>query len=348
MHSATILALALFATTTGATAQTLGCGQPVAGSGTYSLTHDGIDRTYRLHLPRGYDPDNPAPLVLAFHGWGGTADSLLDYRVVRRQANAAGAIVVAPVGLGPSEDRPSSWTFPGSATGLDGDGINAGVPGDSAFICNPAVLEDETYPSCGPVGSGTAQSICSWTQCQTDDVAFVDALLDEIEATHCVDTGRILAAGVSNGGAFVWGLGQDAAIAPRFRAMASVIGLPHRGYLDGPARPVPMLLITGQTDPIVPPGDWDDPGFTTSADGEEFYYTGATAITRAWAEAQGCDTTSPATAVDTGVRGLDCRSYCAGDDDALPAVLDCRLPGGHDADLRRTWPLVMDFLTGAP
>lgn len=309
-----------------------GCSRSTADSGHFSLQDQGITRNYRLYLPRSYDPNTPTPLILAFHGWGGDADAVLDYRVVRRQANQAGVIVVTPEGLGANEDRPNSWTFPGSATGIDSTGT---------AICDPTLMQDETYPSC----ADTAQNICSWTHCQADDTAFIAALLTELEETLCIDTSRIFAAGASNGGMFTWGLGQDPKLAPRFRAIASLIGLPHRGYGDGPGKTkLPALVITGTEDVSVPPGAWEDPAPTTSTDDTAYDYTGATGITQAWSMAHGCDISSPARPVDFGGRRHDCRSYCGAEGD-LPPVLDCRMDTGHNGHMRRTWPLIMDFFT---
>ncbi|MEL6641111.1 MAG: hypothetical protein AAFP98_07330 [Pseudomonadota bacterium] len=339
-HLIRIAGLLAWATTVAA--QTAGCGGIAPDAGHHSLDADGQVRTYRLHLPRNYDPATPASLILAFHGWGGDADSILDQRVVPVWFARRRTIIVAPQGLGTTEDRPASWTFPGSATGLDGDGVNQSVPGDTATICDPADLTDEVYPSC----DGTAQNTCAWTQCQADDMAFVEDLLTSLEETLCLDLNRIYAAGASNGGMFVWGIGQNPALAPRFRAIASLIGLPHRGYLDGPGADadLPVLTITGTADATVPPGAWEDPSFTTSFDETEYYYTGATGITQAWAEGRGCNTQIPAQPVDVGARRFDCRSYCSADGDStLPPVLDCRMDTGHNGHLRRTWPLIMTF-----
>ena len=320
-----------------------GCGQPPLESGRRTIDVDGISRLYLTLVPRYYDPQKPTPLILAFHGWGGSETSFLREPVVRQLAEERGYIIVAPLGLGGAESDRSfaSWTFPGSDTGLDGDGLNLSVAGDTPLICDPATIEDFTYPSC----SNVAQSACSWTQCQTDDVAFVQRLVAEIEADFCVDQDRIFATGASNGGMFVWGLGQDARTAPLFRAIAPLIGLPHRGYRIGPARAdgLPALLITATLDPTVPPGAWEDDAFTTTTDGGDFYFESATAITREWAAAQGCDTAVRARPVNTGHASFDCRSYCGAPDGALTAVLDCRMARGHDADLPQSWPLVMDF-----
>lgn len=65
-----------------------------------NLTHDGLKRTYLVHVPKGLDPARSAPLVLAFHGGGGDAAFMADdarYGLVSK-ADAAGFIVVFPSG----------------------------------------------------------------------------------------------------------------------------------------------------------------------------------------------------------------------------------------------------------
>jgi poly(3-hydroxybutyrate) depolymerase len=321
------------------------CAATSWSSGDYTLDHGGVPRQFQVYVSSSYSPTTPAPLVVAFHGWGGDGGEFLDDATVRAEADARGYVVVAPDGLGPNEPGApaASWSFRGSTTGLDGDGLNAAVAGDSADTCDDARTTDYDYPSC----AGVAQNGCSWTHCQDDDVDFVVALVTTAAENLCIDTERVYAVGGSNGGMFTWELGQNEASAETFRALAPIIGLPHRGYLSPPARAggTPVLLITGTRDRTVPPGPWEDAGFTTTSDGDTFYYTGATAITRVWAEAAGCATAEAAAPVDVGDVGapdLECRSYCA-QDGALPAVLDCRAQMGHTYAFRWSWPLVMDF-----
>jgi poly(3-hydroxybutyrate) depolymerase len=37
----------------------------------FSLQSSGGTRTYRIHLPSNYDPNDPRPLLVAYHGAGG-------------------------------------------------------------------------------------------------------------------------------------------------------------------------------------------------------------------------------------------------------------------------------------
>ena len=116
--------------------------------------------------------------------------------------------------------------------------------------------------------------------------------------------------------------------ARNFRTLAPLIGLPHRGVLasKGTDADLPVLSITGPRDPTVPPREWEDPPFTVPTDGDRYFYTRATAITRVWAEAHGCETTPPAKTFEVGIAALDCRA-------------DARQPSLSE----RTWPLVIDF-----
>ncbi len=327
-----------------------GCGGTSLASGIHTLQRQGLTRTYRLHLPSGYSATRPAPLVIVFHGWGGDENEFLDDASVKRETDTHGYVVVAPRGLGAGapDERRNSWTFRGSASGIAGKSAENPLPQTtfprkSAPICDTGLTSDYRYPSCK---RGIAGNTCSWTQCQDDDVDFTLELLQQVESQLCIDTARVFATGGSNGGMFTWELGQNPRSAPLFRAIAPLIGLPHRGYLDGPARAqgMPVLLITGTRDTTVPPGAWNDARDTTTSNGNDrYYYTGATAITRQWAAAAQCDIRRSPAPVDTGSPPADCRSYCTGTADKWPSVLDCRAPMGHDYGLAWSWKLILDF-----
>lgn len=82
-----------------------GCGtEPaVAGPaaevpGDVALTFDaaGVERAYRLGIPKGYDPDVAAPLLLNLHGSGSNAIQQSVYSDLPAQASKRGAITVTP------------------------------------------------------------------------------------------------------------------------------------------------------------------------------------------------------------------------------------------------------------
>lgn len=79
-----------------------------------ALTVDGVERSYLLSVPEGYDPAaGPVPLVFAYHGLTGTPASLRSYLRVEREA-AGAAIFVYPAGV-----REASRRHPGGATRWD-------------------------------------------------------------------------------------------------------------------------------------------------------------------------------------------------------------------------------------
>jgi polyhydroxybutyrate depolymerase len=318
---------------------TSGCGSVVPTSGTYMIAHAEVARSYRLSMPSSYEVARPTRLVLVFHGWGGDESEFLSDPTLVPEANRRGYVVVAPrgIGSGPPDKRNNSWTFRGSATGVIAEGT-ARTP-----ICDTSITPDYTYPSCN---KKRALNTCSWTQCQDDDVDFVRSLIKHLEATLCIDTRHVFAVGGSNGGMFTWELGANPRTASLFRAIAPIIGLPHRGDVRPPGvrGGLPVILITGMSDNVVPPGDWDDTGSTTTSnDHDRFYYTAATAVIRRWSAAAGCPVGEREKPFGTGYPQADCRTYCATSDGAWPPVLDCRAQMGHDYQLNWSWKLVMDF-----
>ncbi|MGH9846759.1 MAG: hypothetical protein ACREEM_49295 [Blastocatellia bacterium] len=65
-------------------------------SGTFdrSLVHDGLTRTYRIHIPPSYNPSKPAALVLALHGGGGNGQGMERLTGLTPLSDREGFIVV--------------------------------------------------------------------------------------------------------------------------------------------------------------------------------------------------------------------------------------------------------------
>ncbi|HTX93080.1 MAG TPA: PHB depolymerase family esterase [Anaerolineales bacterium] len=72
-----------------------------------SLTVDGLERTYLLHIPAGLDGSKPVPLVFVFHGLGESAGLIQQASGFDGIADKNGFIVVYPNGSGPSSGQ--SW-----------------------------------------------------------------------------------------------------------------------------------------------------------------------------------------------------------------------------------------------
>jgi polyhydroxybutyrate depolymerase len=65
-----------------------------------SLEFDGQTRSYLMHVPRNFDPSQPAAVVLAFHGGGTNAKSMVRFCGLSEMANQAGFLAVYPNGSG--------------------------------------------------------------------------------------------------------------------------------------------------------------------------------------------------------------------------------------------------------
>lgn len=65
-----------------------------------TLEVDGQVRRYLVHVPPQYDPATPMPVVLAFHGGGANADTMVAFSGLNKKADQAGFIVAYPEGSG--------------------------------------------------------------------------------------------------------------------------------------------------------------------------------------------------------------------------------------------------------
>jgi len=71
-----------------------------AGNYRWTLTFDGRERHYIVHVPDGIEPGNAAPLVLALHGGGGTGDRTDDLMKLTPVADKERFVVAFPDGIG--------------------------------------------------------------------------------------------------------------------------------------------------------------------------------------------------------------------------------------------------------
>lgn len=80
-----------------------------------TLKHDGLVRTYLLHVPPAYDGSQATPLVIMLHGYTGTSTGHEQYTGFSVNADAEGFIVVYPDGLKYpwNESNPQAWNAGG-------------------------------------------------------------------------------------------------------------------------------------------------------------------------------------------------------------------------------------------
>lgn len=84
-----------------------------AGDHDRSLVISGVTRTYIVHVPPRVSEGRPLPVVLAFHGGGGTASGFKAYAGLDALADREGFVVVYPNGTGRLGRRLLTWNAGG-------------------------------------------------------------------------------------------------------------------------------------------------------------------------------------------------------------------------------------------
>jgi polyhydroxybutyrate depolymerase len=86
----------------------------------------------------------------------------------------------------------------------------------------------------------------------TDDVAFINTMLDELTATYAVDENKVYAAGFSNGAMFAHVLGAQ--LPSRIKAIAAIGGTigSDTSLLVQPNRPLPVFIMNAKSDRTIP------------------------------------------------------------------------------------------------
>lgn len=170
-----------------------------------------LQRNYLLSAPLG-PRSAPRPLVVVYHGGGGTPEIALHATEILDKSAARGFVVALPEAVRPDGAQPPH------------------------FLRNPAFWN-----------AGLPRGFV-WKR-QIDDLAFTGALLDDVAARVPIDAARVFAMGFSNGAAMALRVGVE--LSERFAAVAGVAGhLWVRDR--APRRPISMLYMTGTADPLNP------------------------------------------------------------------------------------------------
>ncbi|MBI5402077.1 MAG: esterase [Ignavibacteriae bacterium] len=165
-----------------------------------TITIDGLERTYLLHLPEKTASFYNLPLVFVFHGGGGTGKLIMNETGFNKLSDRDRFIAVYPDGLY------RAWN----------DGREKKEKGE-----------------------------------MKDDVKFISRLIDTIYKQYNIDTSRIFATGISNGGFFSFYLAYK--LSNKFLAIAPVCANIPKNLKDfyKPENPVSLMLINGTEDPLV-------------------------------------------------------------------------------------------------
>ena len=124
-----------------------------------------------------------------------------------------------------------------------------------------------------------------------DDVAYFEAVLDDLEAGLPGGLGEVFVAGFSNGGMMVYRLACD--LSNRIDGFAAVSSGMWTWTIDhcGSPDPVDLLVFNGTADPQFP---WDGMRLLVQS-GAELVQAGIEDTVAFWAEANGCDPSPPET-----------------------------------------------------
>jgi dienelactone hydrolase len=183
---------------------------------TYRLAEANADMPYALFVPSTYRPEVPTPLVVDLHGLNITPLQQILFDGTTDFAERFGFIVVAPMG----HSVTSGW------------GERPGQPVATAQV-KPGVTE----------------------RYSAGELAEIDAMnvLKMIRDKYTIDSGRIYLMGHSMGGGGTYYLG--AKYKDIWAGLAPIAGL--GGIADAaaaePFKSIPMLLLHGEKDSIIPP-----------------------------------------------------------------------------------------------
>ncbi len=189
-------------------------GKVSSGNQTIQIASGGLDRHYVIHIPPGYNTNKKWPVVIMFHGGGGTAKGAMWETGWAEKADQEGFLAVFPEGTPPDPSRPGR------------------------FLDNPQTWNDgSTRHGIGAVDRDVA------------DMEFVSKMLSDLDIRFKVDKSRIYVTGFSNGASMSFRLARE--LSSSIAAAAPVAGA---DWLDQekPGRLVPLLYITGTADPLNP------------------------------------------------------------------------------------------------
>lgn len=203
---------------------------------------------------------------------------------------------------------------------LDFHGFTSSGAQQAAYSGLDAKADTAGFVAVHPEGTGAVQSWNAGVCCgvaatlDTADVDFAAAILDELEKELCIDTKRVFATGMSNGGFLSHRLACE--LSHRIAAIAPVAGV--IGVTDcAPSRSVSVMQFHGTADTIVPYGGNPVSGFPSVAD-----------TIAGWSARNGCTDTPKETFAKDDVTCMT-QVQCNGGAEVTLCTVDL---GGH------TWP----------
>jgi polyhydroxybutyrate depolymerase len=122
-----------------------------------------------------------------------------------------------------------------------------------------SIAERERWFLVIPDGAYGPDDHRGWNDCRaestvnpvTDDVKFINSVIDKMLSVHSIDKNRIYAHGTSNGGNMAYRLAQEAG--DKYRAVASIVSqMTDKSKCNPVNLPISVLIMNGTKDPILP------------------------------------------------------------------------------------------------
>lgn len=254
----------------------------------------------------------------------------------------------SPSAGSPTADRPYGLKVPAGADGQSPlplvvllHGYTSNGAGHAAYFGLDAEADEAGFLLAYPDGTrdrfgnrfwNATDACCDWFRTGVDDVAYLDAVLDEIAATHPVDPARVFLVGHSNGAFMAHRYACDRST--RVAAIVTLAGMQWKDQAKcAAASPVSVLHVHGRYDSTV---NYNG-GRTPSG-----VYPGAVETVKGWAAKNGCDGSLAATG-----RRLDLDRAVAGDETVEEAYTGCQAgtglglwtieQGGHVPAFNERW-----------
>jgi polyhydroxybutyrate depolymerase len=278
-----------------------------------------VDRTFIVHLPRAYDPKKKYPVVLVLHDADNDALDMIRLSRFDQTADEHGVIAIYPNALRrrwtnfEADSQQQNRGGYGRQRGGGGGGMGGGGIGGSGGGMGRQ-RGGQTGGQGGNRGAGRRSS---------NDLAFFNAMLDQLETEYSVDENRIFATGFSDGGFMDFQLGCN--LANRIAAIAPVGAEMAKSQVEfcknWTFRPVALLMINGTEDPVLPyKGRSSVPATVSAPD-----------TAKDWAKTAGCGKSSQRTTIPPRASGglqtnVDSYTDCTqGAEVLLYSIVD----GGH-------------------
>jgi polyhydroxybutyrate depolymerase len=242
---------------------------------------------------------------------------------------SAAPVVAGAAAGSPTAERPYGLKVPAGADGQSPlplvvllHGYTSNGAGHAAYFGLDAEADKAGFLLAYPDGTrdrlgnrfwNATDACCDWFRTGVDDVAYLDAVLDEIAAKHPVDPARVFLVGHSNGAFMAHRYACDRST--RVAAIVTLAGMQWKDQAKcGASSPVSVLHVHGRNDMTV---NYNGGGTPSGV------YPGAVETVADWAAKNGCSGALAATG-----RRLDLDRAVAGEETVEEVFTGCQAGTG--------------------